>query len=422
MTIYLPERDLILYLLQHEYFKTYYEYIDLPYIKENHRELFYLYQAVKALHERFPDRDHTLEGLQAFFTASYPDADRELYSALFETLKETVLDPEVGVGILKQIKERQQALKLSEELVKFATGYSDLEKVKEKADELLSQTSDSSGPDIEVVSDDLDFLLESAVAKSGLRWRLNCLNRSLGSLRQGDFGFVFKRPETGGTAFLASEGSFMLENLSDDIDAPILWLNMEEQGNKVMLRVYQSFFGVTLPQLFANKAKYKAEFQKKVAGRLKMVDNAGITRQEVEALCKRYKPCLILQDQTSKVKGFDADREDLKLGKIFQWSRELAKDYCPIIGVHQADGSAENIKWLTMEHVANVKTAAQAEADWILGIGCTHSEGTENLRYLNISKNKLMGDSDSLPELRHGKFEVYLEQDVQRYKDIVNYD
>ena len=75
-----------------------------------------------------------------------------------------------------------------------------------------------------------------------------------------------------------------------------------------------------------------------------------------------------------------------------------------------------------MEHVANAKTAVQAEADWILGIGKTHQEGFENVRFLNISKNKLFGDVDSIPELKHGRFETLIEPSIARYKDIVNYE
>jgi hypothetical protein len=100
----------------------------------------------------------------------------------------------------------------------------------------------------------------------------------------------------------------------------------------------------------------------------------------------------------------------------------LAKTYCPVVGVCQADGTAENIKWLTMEHVSNAKTSKQAEADWILGIGAIHAEGAAHTRYLNISKNKLLGDPDTLSDLRHGRFETYIEASIARYVDLVKYD
>ena len=75
-----------------------------------------------------------------------------------------------------------------------------------------------------------------------------------------------------------------------------------------------------------------------------------------------------------------------------------------------------------MEHVANAKTSKQAEADFILGIGKTHEMDAEYVRYLNICKNKLYGDHDSIPELRHGRTEVMIEPQIARYKDIIKYN
>jgi hypothetical protein len=68
------------------------------------------------------------------------------------------------------------------------------------------------------------------------------------------------------------------------------------------------------------------------------------------------------------------------------------------------------------------RLAKQAEADWILGIGKINAEGADHVRYLHLSKNKLLGDPDRINDLRHGRFEAYMEQDVARYKDIVRYD
>ncbi len=158
----------------------------------------------------------------------------------------------------------------------------------------------------------------------------------------------------------------------------------------------------------------------KTKGKHLLYDAKGsINKYTVEQLCRRYKPSLLIFDQIDKIVGFEADREDLKLGAMYQWARELAKEFdCPIIAVCQADGSGENQKWLTMGNVANAKTAKQAEADWILGVGKIHDMGYENVRYLNLSKNKLAGDEDSDPSLRHGKAEVLIRADIARYDDL----
>ena len=123
-------------------------------------------------------------------------------------------------------------------------------------------------------------------------------------------------------------------------------------------------------------------------------------------------------DQLDKIKGFVGDREDLRLGTIYVWAREIAKTYCPVIAVCQADASGEGKKYLNMDNVANAKTAKQAEADWILGIGKSHGEGEEFMRYIHLSKNKLDGDSDTEPELRHGRETVRINPYIARYQDM----
>ena len=97
----------------------------------------------------------------------------------------------------------------------------------------------------------------------------------------------------------------------------------------------------------------------------------------------------------------------------------MAKTYGPVIGITQADGSGDNVRWLTMNNVANAKTSKQAEADWILGIGAVHDIGFEYVRFLHLSKNKLAGDEDTIPELRHGRMEVMIDPAVARYGEMI---
>lgn len=417
--MYLPERDVLLLLLSKDNYHSFFPYLDLGYIKDNFRELHYVYQSLKSLHEEYPGKDFDLPTLQAYFFQKYPDADKTLYLQLFETLAGTTLDPDVGVGILKAIKRRKQALRLSEEAFKFSSGHGELEKVLAAYTD-LDAVSDQRIDEFEFVTDDLEVLVKDVYQAKGLRWRLNCLNKSLGPLRKGNFGFVFARPETGKTTFLADAVSHMLTQLQS-MDGPVLWFNNEQVGAEVMLTMYRAYFGITLEQLLANTAKYREAFAAQVQGRFKLVDNANTDKHQVEQILKQFQPSLILFDQIDKIKGFAADREDLRLGSIYIWARELAKEYAPAIGICQAGGSAEGQKWLTMDHVSNASTSKQAEADWILGIGKTHNEGEEYMRYLNISKNKLLGSQETVPHLRHGRFETLIEPEIARYKDIVRY-
>jgi replicative DNA helicase len=386
------------------------------------KELQGIYRCLNTYHEDNTDGTNlSVSDLSNLYFATRP-RDRDFAIKVFEQLEAHSESSSATVSqLVGSILTGRLLRQLSLDAYDVAEGRCDLAKVMQQLAQLQEVVSGPESLDtkasVDFVSDDLEELVNAAVKKQGLRWRLQTLNRMLGSLRFGDFGFVFARPETGKTTFLASEVTYMAEQLGET-DGPVLWINNEEQGSKVMLRAAQASLGIPLTTLFRDVKSAKAVFRERTKGKLLMVDDAGMSKRKLEALCKQLKPRLIVIDQIDKIKGFDNDREDLRLGAIYQWARELAKLYGSVIGVCQADGTGENQKWLTMAHVANAKTAKQAEADWILGIGKINEPGYDTIRYLHASKNKLMGDEDSDPSLRHGRQEVLIEADIARYRDL----
>jgi hypothetical protein len=346
--------------------------------------------------------------------------DKDYYLGVLEEIQKLEVSADTTAKLVQRIIANKQLNDISLAAHDAKEGRKTLEDVNALLEQFraLQETQEEEKEEDFFVSDDLVFLVDTTFKKPGLRWRLKTLNQMLGSLRKGDFGFVFARPETGKTTFLASETTFMAEQLKEE-DGPILWFNNEEQSEKPMLRCIQASTGCTLPQLYSDLDGYNKKYHELTKGKLKIIKDVSIIhRSFVEKLCRRYKPSLIIFDQIDKIVGFDADREDLKLGAIYQWARELAKTYAPVIAVCQADGTGEGVKWLTMSNVANAKTSKQAEADWIVGIGKSNDPGYDSIRYLHASKNKLLGDEDTIPDQRHGRREVLMDQQTARYKDI----
>lgn len=409
------ELNLIKLLLQGSNYNLYFGSIDLAAMRENYPELHYIYRSLDDLHQKHPDKDFSIDELSSYFFVKYPDAKKETYTDLFDRAQAAQIDDEVGASILQQIKQRQRALKLSEVAFAFTQGRSSSAALAELVAGF--ETEEEVVNDIVGLDLDLDSLLDGAVRTSGLRWRLDFLNKSLGSLRAGDFGFIMKRPETGGTAFLASEVSYML----DQTDQHIIWINNEEQDNKVAIRIYQAYFGITLSELLANATRYKAAFKQRVGDKLKFFGIEHSNKESITKINRQYKPALIVYDQIDKILGFEADRDDLRLGAIYQFVREECKAYGAAIGVTQADGTAEGVKYLNMGHTANSKTSKAAEADFILGLGKSHNPNEENSRFISICKNKLFGDSDTLPQFRHGHMEVLIKPQIMRFEDVISY-
>ena len=202
----------------------------------------------------------------------------------------------------------------------------------------------------------------------------------------------------------------------------ILWVNNEEDGKVVMSRCYQATLGLPTKQLYQNIEHNKLDFIRLTGGRIKLLDDANANRRQLDVLCKKLRPKLIILDQIDKIRGFENDRYDLKMKDIYQWARELAKLYGPTIGTCQAGGTGEGKKWLSMNDVDSSHTAKQGEADFVLGIGKQNDENYKSERYLCLVKNKLTGDEDTLPALRHGKCPVKILPEIARYEDKLKWD
>ena len=392
--------------------------LNRSFVKANFPELATLFQVVDHVYGNSSAGSLSVGDLELHLFSLYPRTTVGLYRPLLDRLLLSTVSSEALADHIRVIRTREHAAELARRALAISDGNEPVEELQSAITAYNTDTAavfqeDISGDD-SFTNDDLEFLVNEQLQGGGLQWRLNSLNRALGPLRKGDFGFVFARPETGKTTFLASELSYMAEQ---EGDGPILWFNNEEQGSKVLIRVYQASLGLTTQELVADVEYNRASYLQRTNGAIKLVDDAGITANKIERLCAELRPRLVVIDQIDKVRGFASDRDDLELAAIYQWGRELAKGHAPVIGISQAGSTGDGKRWLTLNDVNNSKTGKQAEADWILGIGKTYDGGLEAVRYLHLSKNKLSGGPDSDPSLRHGKWEVRIKPEIARYED-----
>lgn len=405
--------NLLKAFLNHEVYKKYGSVLDYKAIKADYPETFKLFTALRYLHDQ-GEANYTLDDVELTLRTLYPQTRIEEFAPIFQQIRECSASDTSILTYLYEVRRRELATNLARNALAVSEGAEGQDLMGSiEAYTASSGVLETANEEEDFVNDDLNDIQNQTSLQSGLRWRLGSLNRNLGSLRKGDFGFVFARPETGKTTFLASEVSHM----ASQTDRPILWFNNEEQGSKVQLRCYQAALGLPLLDLYRDTEESKRKFQELTSHNIRIVADVTISRRRVEELCEKYQPSLIIFDQIDKLKGFSEDRNDLELKAIYIWAREIAKLYCPVIGVCQAGASGDFKKWLTMNDVDNSKTGKQGEADWILGIGKVADEGLEFVRYLHLSKNKLLGDQDADPDQRHGKWEVKIEPNIARYTD-----
>jgi len=403
-----------LFMKDRQYYDKYYKYINLDYIKINFVNLYKIFIVVDNFYDKKDNKVISKIDFELAYHQSYLLSNAER-SELSDTL-ERIVNHEINYDNVTEYLNSHRQRCLAGEMAKIALdveeGTVSVVELQNKMNEL--EATKQVAQKVESVNMNLVDLYNTQIATPGLRWRLEWLNKSLGSLRKGDFGFIFARPETGKTTFLASEMTHMITQTEGDI----LWFNNEEQGKKVAVRCYQALLGMTHKELFKDLEMNAQQYTEMIGDRLKIYDfEDSCKAKRIEDIIQSTNPALIIFDQMDKIKGFKSDRYDLELKALYQWAREIAKNYAPVIAVSQAGGTGEGKLWLTMDDVDSSKTAKQGEADWILGIG-KEQDNTSNMRFLNISKNKLLGDSDTSPDLRHGNTNVLIKPEIARYEDL----
>jgi len=413
------EQIIKLFCTDKEYYSKYYKYVNLNYIKSNYISHYKLFNSIDSYYNAYPDKESiSTTELEIQYNSNYllQEAERKELTLLVTRIFEAeITNKDAVVNLLNEHRRRGLAGDLAKLALDVEDGSADpqslIEKFKDfEVEEVTDKKFDFQNMSLKHIYDEQDNY-------PGLRWRLNWLNKSLGSLRKGNFGFLFARPETGKTTFLASEITHMIKQTDGDI----LWFNNEESNRVVADRINQAFAGVERRILKGQQqAAYEKQYEDIVGDRIKLVGNEiteSTDPKKIEEILKATNPALIIFDQIDKIKGFKADRNDLELKAIYQWAREIAKKYAPVIAVSQASGEADGKLWLTMNMVDGSKTSKQGEADWMLGIG-KEQDNTSRLRYFNILKNKLPGDDDTLPDLRHGSTQVLIKPEIARYEDI----
>lgn len=372
-------------------YDKYYSSLKLEYIRQNYPTLCRLFECLPVT---------SIDGLESAYLAKYPvfkEGDRDAVKMVLDAIEKTTLSEDEVIPYLESHLAQSWATEVAHIALEVGEGRKKIEQLDEviaKRDVSILLEDDAE----DYVTTDIEQLISEEITEGGLHWRLNCLNRSLGPLRKGNFGHIFARVNTGKTAMWISEVTHMAEQT----DKPVLIFFNEEQGKDVIHRMYNAITGLTYLEIVNNPKAAKKVWEEKFGDRIKFInDPTKVNKTSIEKFVAKHNPALIIIDNMDKVKGFSADRKDLLLHEIYKWGRDLAKTYCPVITVGQADNSGHNSKVIDESQMADSKTAKPSEMDFIIGIGREDKEGYENMRYITVSKNKLRGDENTQEEMRH---------------------
>lgn len=338
--------------------------------------------------------------------------------ALFESMDGLVVSIADEQMAFSAVNRRDFATRIVNHALEVADGKSHtLDPVEHLLEEYNEQTGRIAMMDKWFVNTDLTELLSAKSVGKGLEWRLQCLRKSLGPLRKGDLMAFGARVGAGKTTMLASEVSYMAQQLATE-KKYVLWVNLEERGSKVKRRIIQAALGWSNAKLLKDPAETMKAYLDLYGGYdpIRLLDKADCSTGEVSSALKRSGDYgLIVIDMVSKLHGYTTrGDETTRQGLLFNWARETSKTYAPLITVAQLSGDAEGVEYPTMGMIYFSRTAMQAELDALVMIGKSNDPTREYERYLGVVKNKAE-DVDN--KFRNGRFIVELKPDIARYEE-----
>lgn len=247
---------------------------------------------------------------------------------------------------------------------------------------------------------DWEEMIEEETHNKGFQWRLPAIGDYMRALRPGDFGIVAMRPDRGKTSLVASEITYMapqaLELYPDEF-RPIVWLNNEGPGSRILGRIRQAALGMSSLEIRdAGFMKAKQIYTDLMKGRddlIQVLDIHGYTSWEVEELIRKKNPSLIVYDMIDNIR-FSGElanagtRTDQVLEAMYQWARVCAVKYgAAALATSQISADGEGMRYPLQSMLKDSKTGKQGACDFILTAGFDPS--IPSARFIGATKNKL---------------------------------
>jgi hypothetical protein len=383
-------------------------------LKNLEKESKMVLHAIRDYYLKYPDQRYiSVDSLRAFFDYQNPVTDKpDNYDHLFRQLANTSLD---NAALLTDILKANVETHLMSRIGQVANDVvSNVQSTgMEQVEKLIQEYKDISGNIHDVENDVCDLSLAELLNEDdaeGLSWKLTFLNEHFGPLKHSTLGHIFARPDAGKTSLSVQHACFFAYQLKASAsDRCVLYLNNEESINRIRVRGFCVVNKQRQIWLKSHMPEAEKKFTNFVGKHLKFIGSTTHIDQ-VRRYLDAFNPRVVFIDQGAKVDIPGKEDGVQRLQKLYNMYRNLAGEYqTSIITLGQADNAAEGKKFLNLNNLDASKVNVPGELDWCLGIGKRNDAGYEEVRYLNICKNKLLG--------RYGREQVTFDPLISTYKD-----
>ena len=356
-----------------------------------------------AYYNAFPEREHVvvdeLISLVRLRSANASPEQVAITCQLVEHLRRPV--DEAGLrGILGQLHELDLSGRAGALIAKYNAGEEidlayELNKLSAHAVRCMAQ----SAPD-DYIDTPIHELLSEIDNDSGIKFRrLALLRENIAGLQGGASIAIAARPDKGKTSFIASIITDFAPQLPIIFGEgrPILWLNNEGSGKRIIPRVYQAALGVDLNELIrlSNCGELVPKYTAAVGGTpdiIRVKDMHGASLANIEQVVESMRPSVVVFDMLAnfRLAGVQngANKAD-GVEQLWQEVREMAvrHDFISLSTV-QISQEGGNQLYPPYSALKDSKTGIQGATDIILMMGSLDNPDAQAIRGLSTPKNK----------------------------------
>lgn len=356
-----------------------------------------------AYYNAFPERDFVVvDELLSLVRLRSGNASPEQVAVtchLVEQLRHPV--DEAGLrGILGQLHELDLSGRAGALIAKYNAGEEidlayELNKLSAHAVRSMAQAA----PD-DYIDTPIHELLAEVDNDAGIKFRrLALLRENIGALQGGASIAIAARPDKGKTSLIAS----VLTDFAPQVEQffgpgrPILWLNNEGSGKRIIPRIYQAALELDLTEIIklSNAGELVPRYTAAVGGTpdiIRVKDMHGASLAQIEQVIESMRPAVVVADMLANFRLAGAQNGANKadgVEQLWQEWREMAVRH-DFIGLATVQISQEggNMLWPPYSALKDSKTGIQGATDVILMLGSLDSPDMQTVRGISTPKNK----------------------------------
>lgn len=252
--------------------------------------------------------------------------------------------------------------------------------------------------DVAFIDDPIGDLLEREGVDDGINLPTQVLKDHVKGLLGGATIALGARPDAGKTSFLSAIAVEAAQQIPRVFGSqrPVLWLNNEGDGRRIVPRLYQAALNYTFPELVqaSKEGRLVREYTEVVGDvhAIRVMDMHSASLAQIEQVIERTRPAMVMYDMLANFR-YDGERAGGNktdgIEQRWQQVRTMAVEYDHIgIGTIQVSADGDNMLFPPMSALKDSKTGVQGATDVIILLGKLNDPNMNGLRGISTPKNK----------------------------------